>query len=99
MAYTIIVKKRFTRKVTLLLQYLEKKWGRKTAAEFENNLHKRIQQLALQPWMGIPSEKIAQVRSILITKHNRLYYRVSSNSIEIINLYDTRRSPKKNPYQ
>jgi hypothetical protein len=29
MAYTVIVKKRFTKKVTVLLKYLEKEWGKK----------------------------------------------------------------------
>jgi hypothetical protein len=42
MAYTVIVKKRFTKKVTVLLKYLENEWGKKTAVAFENKLHKRI---------------------------------------------------------
>jgi plasmid stabilization system protein ParE len=99
MAYTVIVKKRFTKKVTVLLKYLEKEWGKKTAVAFENKLHKRILQLAGQPYMGKPSEVFTQVRSVLITKHNRMYYRIQGDCIEIINFYDTRRNPKKNPFQ
>jgi plasmid stabilization system protein ParE len=99
MAYTVIVKKRFTKKVTVLLKYLEKEWGKKTAVTFENKLHKRILQLAGQPYMGKPSEVFTGVRSVLVTRHNRMYYRVRDNIIEIINLYDMRRNPKKNPFQ
>ncbi len=99
MAYTVIVKKRFTRKITVLLQYLEQEWGRKTAVAFENKLHKRILQLSGQPYMGKPSEIFTGVRSVLVTKHNRMYYRIQGDCIEIINLYDTRRNPKKNPYK
>jgi plasmid stabilization system protein ParE len=99
MANNVIVKKRFTKKITVLLKYLEKEWGRKTAVAFENKLHKRILQLAEQPYIGKPSEVFPQVRSVLVTKHNRMYYRVQGDCIEIINLYDTRRNPKKNPFQ
>lgn len=98
MAYTLLVKKRFTRKIISLLQYLEKEWSKKIALEFEEKLYKRMEQLISHPYMGTPSSSIKGVRSLLITKHNRLYYRIKGNKIEIMNLYDTRRNPKKNRY-
>ena len=98
MAYKTIVKKRFTNKVIKLLYYLEAEWGRTVADRFANKLEKRLDNLLKQPFTGAESGYFKNVRSILITKHNRLYYRIKGTTIEIINLYDTRMNPKKNPY-
>jgi len=53
--------------------------------------------LAKYPLTGIASQKIIDVRSILLTKHNRLYYRVKNNFIEILRVFDTRQNSMKNP--
>jgi plasmid stabilization system protein ParE len=98
MAYQIIYKKRFNNKLVKLLQYLEKEWNEKTAIEFLNKLDKRIETLQEHPFIGKVSIAKPEVRAILITKHNRLYYKFSQNRIIILNMYDTRRNPKKNPY-
>lgn len=34
MAYEVVVKKRFTNKVQKVLEYLEKQWSQKVAADF-----------------------------------------------------------------
>ncbi len=98
MAYKIIVKKRFTNKLIKLLYYLEAEWGKKVADSFVSKLEKRLDNLSKQPFTGAEFVYFNNVRSILITKHNRLYYRIKETTIEVINLYDTRMNPKKNPY-
>ena len=98
MAYKVIYKKRFSNKLTKLLQYLQSEWGQNTAPEFLTKLDKRIETLKKQPFIGKPSERKPEVRTILITKHNRLYYKFSNNTIIILNMYDTRTNPRKNPY-
>ncbi|MDQ6845656.1 MAG: type II toxin-antitoxin system RelE/ParE family toxin [Bacteroidota bacterium] len=99
MAYKIIVKKRFTSKLIKLLYYLESGWGKTVANRFENKLEKRLDNLSIHPLTGAESEYFKKVRSILITKHNRLYYRIKETTVEVINMYDTRMNPKKNPYK
>ena len=99
MAYEIIFKKRFTNKVVNLLGYLETEWGTKVSENFLKKMHKRLETLSKQPYIGGPSEKIKNVRGILITRHNKVFYKVSGNKIIILNLYDTRIDPKKNPYR
>jgi plasmid stabilization system protein ParE len=98
MAYKIIYKKRFQKKLFKLLDYLKSAWGEKVADEFIARLQNRLQTLSKQPYIGVPSSIIKTVRSILITKHNRLYYRIKDNTIEVLNMYDTRRDPEKNIY-
>ncbi len=98
MAYQIIYKKRFSNKLIKLLKYLEKNWNPKVASDFLRKLERRIDTIRKQPLVGKPSYKNPAIRAILITKHNRLYYKFSNNRIIIINMYDTRSDPKNNPY-
>ena len=99
MAYKIILKKRFTKKIINLLAYLELNWGNDIARNYILKLDLRLHTLTLQPYIGSVSKKIKDVRGILITKHNRIYYRIQKDTIEIINLYDTRIGPGKNIYK
>jgi plasmid stabilization system protein ParE len=98
MAYQLIEKKRFVNKLVNLLQYLENEWGYNVAVKFQSNVDKHLALISDQPYIGITTSK-QDVRSILITKHNRLFYRISGNKIIILNLYDTRMHPKRNPYK
>jgi plasmid stabilization system protein ParE len=98
MAYQIILKKRFANKLVKLLAYLEQEWSHKVAADFLKKIDYRIQQLSGQPLTGISSEKIEGVRSVSITRHNRLYYKVKSKKVIVLNMYDTRMNPMKKKY-
>ncbi len=60
---------------------------------------KRIETLKEQPFIGKQSERKPEVRTVLITKHNKLYYKFTNNTIIILNIYNTRNNPKKNPYE
>ena len=99
MAYKIIYKKRFTRKLFNLLDYLKEEWSEPTAEKFLGRLKKRLITLSEQPFIGTSSTGIKEVGSILITRHNRIYYRIKNETVEIINMYDNRSNPKKNPYR
>ena len=99
MAYKIIYKKRFNNKLIKLLEYLDKEWNYKVAQDFLEKLDKRINTLKKQPLVGKLSLKKVGIRAILITKHNRLYYKIANDTIIVLNMYDTRSNPKKNPYK
>ncbi len=98
MAYKVIYKKRFLNKLLKLLDYLKTEWNEDIANTFINNLQKRLRTLSQQPYIGVPSSVIKPVRSILLTKHNRMFYRIKEDTIEVINMYGTRSNPKKNPF-
>ena len=98
MAYEIIVKTRFVNKIHKILSYLEKEWSHKVAEEFLLKIDRRIDLLTKQPEVGAPSEKIKNVRGLLITRHNRLYYKIKNDKVILLNIYDTRMNPDKNPY-
>jgi plasmid stabilization system protein ParE len=96
MVYQIIFKKRFQNKLEKLLNYIENEFGLLVAQKFAMQLDKMFLTLQQQPSIGKPSLYIPNVRSIHAGKHNRLYYRIESNKIVILNLYDTRINPKRN---
>ena len=98
MAYPIIVRKQFTNKVQEVLAYLEKEWSHKVAAEFLIKIDRRIDLLTKQPHIGVLSSKVKDVRGLLISRHNRLYYKITGGKLIILNMYDTRINPNKNPY-
>lgn len=99
MAKKIKQSKLFVKKVNKLLEYLEMKWGKKIADEFKRNLDKKMLRLIDEPDAGRNSTKVSDVQWILITSHNKLYYRVKGEIIYIIILFDTRQNPKKNKYE
>ena len=98
MAYQIIVKKRFIDKVQKVLTYPEKEWSHKVATEFLLKIDRRIELLTKQPHVGAPSSKVKNIRGLLITRHNSMYYKIKNDKVIIMNMYDTRMNPKKNPY-
>ena len=98
MAFQIITKKRFEKKVIKLLLYLETEWSDTVAINFKITLLRKLELLATQPQIGVEVNSLKNIRSILITKHNRVYYRIEEDKIIVLNMIDTRKNPKKNPF-
>ena len=80
-----------------IVNYLIKEWSFPIAENFVALLEKRLETLSHLPYLGISSGKQPGVRSISITKHNRLFYRLSSG-IEVLAIFDTRQNPEKNSF-
>lgn len=81
-----------------VIEYLLKNWSLQVAFDFENTVNKKLATLLRQPFMGVPSQKSPDIRSILFTKHNRLFYRITKDTIELLNIFDTRQDPDKKPF-
>ena len=95
----IVLKKRYINNLLKLLTYLKAEWGEKVTTEFIARLDKRLLDLLSQPYIGIQSEVVKEVRGILITRHNRVFYKVETSKIIILDIKDTRMNPKRNPYK
>ena len=96
MAYEIVRKKRFLNKLTYLLEYLEHEWGDKVAFDFLNNIDNKVDTQKVHPYIGALTG-IRNTRSIHITKHNRLFYKIVGNKVIIINLYNTSKRTYRPP--
>lgn len=81
-----------------VIEYLRDEWSVTVAMNFIEKAESRLESLAIHPLLGIVSEKDKNIRSIVITKHNKLYYQINSNTIEVLNIFDTRQSPDKNQH-
>jgi plasmid stabilization system protein ParE len=87
------------KKVTNLLEYLEENWSKRVADEFKEKLDNKMLHLLKDPFSGKKCYEVSKVRRILVTPHNKLFYRVIGKTIYIITLFDTRQNPQKNKYE
>jgi plasmid stabilization system protein ParE len=81
-----------------IIDYLIANWPLPIAVRFEEMVNQKLRNLSKRPFAGIKSVKDPSIRSILFTKHNRLYYQITKNNIELLSIIDTRRNPEKNPF-
>ena len=79
-------------------QYLQKNFSNKTAFLFLDKLEDRIELISIHPTIGKQSTRKKNVRSVLLTPHNILFYRYQKNKIEILCLFDMRKNPDKKIY-
>ncbi len=98
MAYKVIINKRFTKKVVKVSQYLEKDWSIKVAQDFLAKVDEKIDLISKHPTIGSPSQKIAGIRKVILTRHNHIYYRVRDKKVIFVNMLAPRQDPKKNKY-
>ncbi|CAN5516775.1 hypothetical protein BH10BAC3_BH10BAC3_13970 [soil metagenome] len=98
MAYEIVRKKRFLTKLIRLIIFLENEWSFSVATNFLKKIDDHTELIANQPLIGTETG-VKNVRSVLITKQNRLYYKISDKKVIIMNMYDTRINPNKNPFK
>ena len=94
----VIVSKRFRNNTLRVYQYLLKEFSDRTAYSFLDRLEKRIDLIVSNPTIGKLSAKRKNVRSIIFTPHNQIFYRYQKNTIEILCLFDMRKNPGKKPY-
>lgn len=81
-----------------VIDYLLTNWPEKVVNDFIDKVDHKLRVLSAQPFIGILSEKDPTVRSVLLSKQNRMYYSVSERTIELLNIFDTRQNPEKNIY-
>ena len=94
----IVITKRFRNNTYRIYQYLQKNFSNKTAFLFLDKLEDRIELISIHPTIGKQSTRKKNVRSVLLTPHNILFYRYQKNKIEILCLFDMRKNPDKKTY-
>jgi plasmid stabilization system protein ParE len=99
MAYKVIVNKRGGKRLISILDYLNENWGTAVTNDFLGKVEKILLLLEESPFVGAPSNKNPYVRRILITKHNRMYYKVNGDTVFVLNFFDTRQNPEKNKFE
>src|SRR5437879_13570346 len=93
----VVITRRFRNHTYSIYKHLIKNFSSKTAFLFLEKIEERIELISKHPTIGKQSFKKGDVRSILLTPHNLIFYRIKKSRIEILCLFDARRSPEKKP--
>ena len=99
MAYEIIISNEVFSALNAVVLYLEKRWSKKVAENFLFIFYDKVNAIANNPNIGRKTNKDSDIRKILITKHNMLYYEVSGNRIELLTIFFTIQDPLKNKFE
>ena len=94
----IIVTKRFRNNTLQVYEYLLKEHSPTVALQFLKRLEQRIFFIAKHPTTGKPSNQVKDIRSMILSPYNQIFYRENKDAIEILCLFDMRKNPKKKPY-
>jgi plasmid stabilization system protein ParE len=98
MAKKIVWTKRADTKFNKIINYLEQEWGTRVTQTFVKTTYDIIDLISDQPDLGIIENQEKKIRGFLLTKHNRLFYRVTDGEIILLNFFDTRSGRKRRKF-
>jgi plasmid stabilization system protein ParE len=98
MVYKIKVNRRFEVKVAKTYEFIVKEWGYSVGDAFYARLLNKLNILQKQPFIGKISTKRPAIRRVLLEKHNIIYYYIDRDTIVLVNFLNSKKDPKRNPY-
>lgn len=98
MARKVVWTPRAAAKFTTIVEYLEIEWSEAVTERFVKKTFSIIDLIADQPELGTLESRDKQISGFLLTKHNRLFYRVTDKEIILLNFFDTRSGTKRRKY-
>jgi plasmid stabilization system protein ParE len=77
--------------------FLENEWGARVTEQFVKRTFDLLELISKHPQIGTLENQDKLIRGLLITKHNKLFYRIDDKKQEaiLLNIYDSRSSTKK----
>ncbi len=75
-----------------ILEYISSKQNPEKAIDFVQIFYKKLDLLAILPFIGIESQSLKSIRRILITKTYSLLYQVEKDKVYLIRLLNNRSS-------
>jgi len=94
MVFSIIFSDRASDELTSVLEYIENEWSLRISNVFSILFNEKIINIQSNPFLYPPFRNKKNVRRCVISKHVSLYYRIKSDEIQIITLFNNRRDPK-----
>ncbi|WP_426326923.1 type II toxin-antitoxin system RelE/ParE family toxin [Pedobacter sp. R-06] len=73
--------------------FIEEIWGYDYAEKFIHSVYKKIDLIAIQPFIYEPILLNSQVRKGVVSKYTSFYYRVYQEEIRILFFFDNRQDP------
>jgi plasmid stabilization system protein ParE len=95
MKRAIIWSPRATEEYLDLIDYLLNKWGEKVTRKLIERIQDVLEVISERPEIYPATSKRENIRRCVVSKQTSLYYRVKTDKIELIMLFDNRRDPSK----
>ena len=80
---------------TKTVDYLIENWPDKVVSDFISRTDEMLLLLSEYPQVGEIQDKKREIRGILLTRHNKLFYRIDNKRLIVLKIFDTRQNPKK----
>jgi plasmid stabilization system protein ParE len=93
----VFFSKRAEEKYASTLDYLRENFGETATKVFKQKAADFIKLLGSFPEMGLVEVESKKIRSFLLTKQTRVFYRITNDKIIILTFFNTYQSPKKKP--
>ena len=91
----IIISKNASKSLQDIADYIEYKWSLKTRYEFIDKFGKNIKLIQSNPESFPKSTINNDLHKCVITKQTSIFYKFNSNTIRILQVFDTRQDPNK----
>lgn len=95
MVFDIVLSERASKDLNSTLHYLEDKWSFKVADEFAKRIDVKINFIKENPYQYPPFKNKKQVRKCVVNEQVSLFYRILTQEVQIITLFDNRQNPSK----
>ena len=95
MKKSIVLSKTANKKLSKLLEYLEKNWSKKVKDDFIVKLDRSLLRISNFPYSCPESAEVKGLFKCVVSKQNTLFYRVTPTEIQIVTLFDSRQDPSK----
>ena len=89
----VFVTPRAERNFDSIVEYINQKWGDKTAKEFIEKVDEIFKLLKNYPQIGQVEKN--DIRGLLLTPHTRILYRIRDKKLIILSFFDVRQDPNK----
>jgi plasmid stabilization system protein ParE len=85
------------KKLNLLLEFLDNKWGANSKLKFLEKLEKEFELLESHPFRCKATQTYPNLFNCIVTKQTSAIYRVNKlkSTIEVVTLFDNRQNPEK----
>ena len=91
-----VVTRRSQKNTLNTYHYILEEFSAAAAFKFLNKLQQRVERIIQNPEIGKPSRRTKNIRSVILQPHNKIYYRITNDTIELLCLFDMRKL--KPPY-
>jgi len=95
MTFEVVFTKRAERDFETILNYIERKFGSQTGIRFRNLVLEFATILQSFPEIGSLELEDKNIRGAVVHQRLKIFYRIKSNKVMILRLFDTRQHPDK----